>query len=81
VSVESEIIWLRILLQVHREQDAAEATQLDFDAWYRARTERAHAAYMKRTSQHLVCDWRITRSFSPEEISRFFNIPMNEAES
>lgn len=81
MSVESEIIWLRMLVQICREQEALQAAQMDFDAWYQRRQNDAHAAYMKRTDQHLACDWRITRPSSPEEISRLYNIPLNEAES
>jgi len=73
MTIESEIVWLRFLLQVHREQEALQARPVDFDAWYSARTQQAHAAYMQRTSNHLVCDWRLTGTSSAEEIHRFFN--------
>ncbi len=52
---------------------STEAEVLGFDAWMRKRTNDAHAAYMKRTSVHLVCDWFVTRVSSPDEVNRFFN--------
>jgi len=73
MSVESEVTWLRVLLQIRREQEALQARPVDFDAWYRALTDRAHAAYMQRTSKHLVCDWRLAGTSSTKEIHRFFN--------
>jgi len=57
------------------------AETMGFDTWMKQRIDLAHADFMKRTSAHLVCDWRITRASSPEEISRYFNIPLNEVES
>lgn len=73
MTIESEIVWLRILLQVHREQEVLQARPVDFDAWYCARTEQAHAAYMQRTLKHLVCDWRLTGTSSTKDIHQFFN--------
>jgi len=73
MSIESEIIWLRVLVQLWREQEVLQAELLDFDTWYQRRQHQAHVEYMKRTSKHLVCDWRITGASSPEEVSRFFN--------
>lgn len=34
----------------------AQAEPLHFDTWMRARTERAHAEFMERTSRRLPCD-------------------------
>jgi len=73
MTVESEIVWLRFLLQVHREQEVLQSRPADFDVWYRERMDRAHAVYMQRTSKHLVCDWRLTGSSSAEEIYQLFN--------
>lgn len=74
-------ISLAHMIAPHPDPELAEAEALGFDAWMRKRTNDAHVAYMERTSKHLACDWRITRPSSPEEISRLYNIPMNEAES
>lgn len=83
MSVEAEIIWLRLLLQIASEQVAIEraaalphpAEAMGFDAWMQHRTDAAHADYMKRTSKRLACDWRV---FPPEQISRYFGIPLEE---
>lgn len=83
MSVEAEIIWLRFLLQLASEQAAAEraavlphpAEATGFDVWMQRRTEAAHADFMKRTSTHLACDWRV---YPPEQISRYFGIPIEE---
>ncbi|MFC3457239.1 hypothetical protein [Massilia haematophila] len=48
---------------------------MGYDAWLKARTDAAHAEYMRRTSVPPSCDWR---TFPPEEISRYFGIPLEE---
>ena len=68
MDVESEVIWLRFLVQVHREQELLQDQHPHFDRWYRARINVAHARYMERTSYHLRCDWRV---FTPQTIAGF----------
>lgn len=83
MSVEAEIIWLRLLLQIIGEQEAAsraaaptsQAEVMGYDAWQEERTDAAHAEFMKRTSALPSCGWR---TFPPEEISRYFGIPLEE---
>lgn len=48
-----------------------QAPRLDFDAWMAARTERAHRAYMERTSRLPPC---IRRTYSTEEIAQFYGV-------
>ena len=45
---------------------------LDFDAWMRERTERAHDDFMRRTSQPLMQE---ALAFTREQIARFFKVP------
>jgi len=46
------------------------AGALDFDAWMRERTERAHSAFMERTSRRLPCDW------TTEDVARYMGAPL-----
>lgn len=45
--------------------------RIDFDAWMRERTERAHQAYMERTSRRLPCDW------TTEDVARYMGVPLD----
>lgn len=83
ISVEAELIWLRLVLRMLGEQAAIEraaavthpSEAMGFDAWMKARTDSAHADFMARTSRHLSCDWRV---FPPDQISRYFGVPIEE---
>lgn len=46
------------------------ADNVDFDAWMRDRTERAHQAYIERTARRLPCDLTI------EDIARYYGAPV-----
>jgi hypothetical protein len=48
------------------------AAAFNFDSWMHERTERAHASYMRRTSQPLMQE---VRKFTKEDIARFFKVP------
>ena len=44
---------------------------IDFDAWQRGRTQRAHREFMDRTSRLPPC---VRRTYSAEEIAKFYGI-------
>ncbi len=54
---------------------ALTAQEIGYDAWYKARTDAAHAEFMRRTSVPPSSDWR---TFPPEDIARYFGIPLEE---
>lgn len=49
---------------------------MGYDAWLKARTDAAHAEFMKRTSRHLWCDWRAVAT--PADIAAIYGIPLEE---
>lgn len=53
------------------------AETMGYDAWLKARTDAAHAEFMRRTATPPSSDWR---TFPPEEISRYFGIPLEGLE-
>ena len=68
MGVGSEVIWLRVLAQIDREQEALQAQHPDFDTWMRHRINVAHVRYMERTSYRLSCDWHVV---PPQAIADF----------
>ena len=81
VSVECEYLprdggIVPVLAQYNLVQRKGKAPQsrdverIDFDAWMRERTERAHQAYMERTSRRLPCDLTIV------DIARYLGAPV-----
>jgi hypothetical protein len=53
------------LIAVDGNIPAPKAQPFDYDAWTKARTERAHREFIDRTSRRLMCD------VSPEDIERY----------
>lgn len=55
------------------------AEVIGFDAWMRERTEAVHAAFMRRTSRLLWCDWRAVATSA--DIAGIYGISAGEAAS
>lgn len=53
-----------------RSPDALQASSMDYDTWMRERIERAHAAFMERTSRRLPCD------LNTEDVARYMGAPV-----